>query len=98
MSVGIHSFVQHANDFYGVRIRATEENDMAALRKFSVARSKAVSRDRYLRSVSETPERVKQLADIGVSLGFPPSPQGVFGNFPQVSIGCRRQLESSHSC
>lgn len=98
MSVSIHPFVQYANDFYGVRIRATEENYMATLRKFSVARSNAIGRHRYLRSISEPAERFKQLTDIGVSLGFPPSLQGVLGNFPQVCISCRRQPESAHRC
>ena len=98
MSVSVHPFVQYADNFYGVRIRATEENYMATLRKFSVARKNAVSRHRYIGSVREPTERFKQLTDIGVSLGFPPSLQGTFRNFPQVSISCRRQSESSHRC
>lgn len=98
MSVSVHPFVQYADNFYGVRIRATEENYMATLRKFSVARKNAVSRHRYIGSVREPTERFKQLTDIGVSLGFPPSLQGVLGNFPQVCISCRRQPESAHQC
>ncbi len=98
MSVFIHTFMQYTYYFNAVGIRVPEENYVAALRKFSVARSNAFGSRCDFGSIRKTTKRIEQFTDIGVTLRLSPMLRGVFCYFSQISICCGRKSEFFHPC
>lgn len=65
MHLNIHSFVQYANDFNGVTIKigVAEENEMTALRKFSIPLPDLIYVRCNLRCVGQVVKGIEQLMD-----------------------------------
>ncbi len=89
MSRGIHSLMQHSNDFNGVRIRVSKVNYMTALGKLSITVTNIIYFRRDFRGISKMVESFKQFANVGISLRLSPMLKSVCSYLSHVSVRSR---------